>query len=173
MRYILLVSGMMLAGKTSLSEVFLKNEKRLFRTSFDTIKKLISDFDGETDRMLVMDLLFALSKEVAEQDLSFIVEGSASILLEMRAFYKKLAEEHSIVFFEVNLEAPLETLEERFQNRVSKGKAFTVSTSEQFMRRYNLYLEKRDPSAPTYNSGEQSPEEIYNVIKKDILSKTT
>lgn len=170
-RYILLVSGPLCSGKTTLVEAFLKKEKRLFRASFDSIKRNISDFDGEKDRMLVKDLLFSLSKEVLNKELSLIVEGSANILIEMRDFYKNLAREKSVVFLEVNLEAPLEVLLKRLEERVAKGQSLTVSKPEQLIQRYNLYIERKDMLANTYNTTEIEPEEIYLSVIQELRSR--
>ena len=166
-QYILLVSGPLSSGKTTLVDAFLKNEDRLFRASFDSIKKLVSDFDGEKDRALVKDLLFSLSKEAFNKGLSVVVEGSASIFIEMRGFYKKLAEENSVVFTEINLEAPLDVLKERLKKRVAQGKALTVTSSEQLIYRYDLYFKHKDKNIVTYDTTKSTPEEIYlSVIKK-------
>lgn len=166
-----MVSGPLGSGKSSLVNAFLEHEKRLFRASFDKIKRQISDFDGEADRMLVKDLSFALSKEAINQDLSIIVEGSASIMIEMREFYSDLAKEASVNFFEINLEAPLEVLQERLRERAQAGKAMTVTEPEQLLKRYNFYMERKDDDAPTYNTSRHSPEEIYSLVVKEVLSK--
>lgn len=171
MSYILIVNGPLCSGKTSLVKVFVEREKRLFQCSFDVIKKLISDFDGEEDRMLAKDLLFALSREAVHKNLSIIVEGSASIMLEMRSFYSTLAKEELVNFFEINLEAPLEILQKRLQERIVAGEALTVNKPEQLLQRYNLYLERRDPEVLTYDSTTHSPEEIYSLIIKNVLKK--
>lgn len=169
--YILLLSGPLCSGKSSLANTFLKNEKRLFRGSFDMIKRQISDFDSEEDRMLVKDLLFALSKEAVHKKLSIIVEGSANIMFEIRSFCSTLANKESIDFFEINLEAPIEVLQKRLQERVRDGKALTVTEPEQLLKRYNLYLERKDPSVLVYDSTKYSPKELYSLVKKDIFTK--
>ena len=148
----------------------MKKESRLFRVSFDIINKLISDFDAEKNRGIVRELLFSLSKEALGKGLSLYVEGSASIFEEMRHFYKTLAEENNIPFFEINLEAPLDVLKQRLEERVKSGKALVVKNEEQFMLRYDLYLEHKDPNVPTYDSSQNTPEEIYLLIAKDIVT---
>ncbi len=166
-QYILLVSGPLCSGKTSLAEVFMKKETRVFRASFDTIKRLISNFDAEKNRGIVTELVFSLSKEAFKKNFSLYVEGSASIFEKMREFYKTLAEENNIIFLEINLEAPIEVLKKRLEERVKSGKALVVTNMEQFMRRYNLYIEHKDSTLETYDTSKNTPEEIYlSVIKK-------
>lgn len=171
MSYILLINGPLCSGKTSLVKHFLRNEKRLFRASFDAIKREISDFDGETDRMLVKELLFSLSKEALDKNLSIIVEGSASIMLEMREYYSQLANKKFVNFFEINLEAPLESLQKRLQERVSQGKALTVSKPDQLLKRYDFYMSKKDKNVPIYDTSKYLPEKIYSMIVNDVLKQ--
>lgn len=152
-------------------KIFLEREKRLFKGSFDIIKRLISDFDSEKDRMLVKDLLLTLSREAVHKNLSIIVEGSASIMLEMRSFYSALAKEESIDFFEINLEAPLEVLQERLQERVAGGRSWTVTKPEQLSQRYSLYIDRKDSAVSVYDTTIRSSEEIYSLVMKDVLKK--
>ena len=117
---------------------------------------------------MVRELLFSLSKEALNKNLSLYVEGSASIFEEMRHFYKTLAEENNITFLEINLEAPLSVLRQRLEERVKNGKALVVKNDEQFMRRYDLYIKHRDVNWPTYDSSTNTPEEIYLLVIKRL-----
>jgi adenylate kinase family enzyme len=165
-----MICGPICSGKTTISDLMLKNEKRLYRPSFDKLKSQLSDFEAEQDRSLIMELLFSLSRELVKNDLNLIIEGSASILYKMREFYSELAKSNGYKYLEINIEASKEELLRRLAIRVADGKSQSVSTEEQFMVRYNKYLEKRDSQCPIFSSEELSPEEIYKSVLK-ILNR--
>ena len=159
-----MIGGPICAGKTTVSDLILKKEKRLFRPSFDKLKVQLSDFEAEKDRALIMDLLFVLCKELVNKDISIIVEGSASIMNEMREFYTSLAKTKGYKYVEVNIEASREELLRRLAIRVAEGKSVSVNNEEQFMIRYNKYLEKRDPNCQVFSSETNTADEITDSI---------
>ena len=162
--FIILASGPLCGGKSTLGEIFAKKDLRVFRVSFDMIKRQISDFDSEGDRALVARLIFVLSQNVVDEGLSLYVEGSASIFIEMRNFFQKLAKEAGLRFLEINLEAPLDVLLGRLEERVKSGKAMVVKDKEQFMRRYDLYQEHKDDKVSTYDTEKYSAENIHDMV---------
>ena len=74
----------------------------------------------------------------------------------------------------INLEAPKEILEKRFQERVISGKKndsqkISVTTKEGFDSRHEWYLkENRDLDGMVFDTTKNTPEEIFKKVK-DIL----
>jgi hypothetical protein len=77
----------------------------------------------------------------------------------------------------VNIEAPIEILEQRFLERVEsakldESKKISVTTLEGFHSRYNWYLEQnKDKEAITFDSSKLTAEDIVLKIEELISSR--
>ena len=86
--------------------------------------------------------------------------------------YKALAEQNSVAYFELNLEAPLDLLKERLARRMAKslvsGKNHTLRDPEDLERRHKAYLAYRKDSIQTFDSSVLSLEDIAEKIEQMV-----
>lgn len=169
-QYILIINGPICAGKSTVVEMLMSRHPKLFRVSFDKIKKFISDYAPEKYRGVVSELAFDLAQSAIQKGFSLLVEGNVKIQKESRAKYSTLAQKNSIKFFEVNLEAPLEVLKTRFAKRVEEAaRTWTTiyaKTEADMMDRYTAYCEYKNSALPTFDSSALNPEQIVVEIEK-------
>ncbi len=173
-KFILIIQGPLCAGKSTVVKSLLAEHENLFYASFDRIKWLISHYDAKKHNIIKANLAFALSKEALANNLSVIVECGKQLEWHGADDYRKLATENDAKFVHINIEAPLEVLQERFHeriedNKVKKGK-ISVTNIEWMLERYNTYLHAKDETIPTFDSGKLSPEELYNEIMKLLIN---
>lgn len=165
----------MCAGKSSITKVFLQKEN-IFRGSSDSIKWLISNYSSSNKehKEIIKKISFSMIESALDSGLSVVVDGGFG---EFRNKYKELALKYNLIYLSVNIEAPLEILEQRFLERVESAKRdqtkkISVSTLEGFRSKYRWYLEEnKDSEATTFDSSKQTAEEISLSIEKLIDQK--
>jgi predicted kinase len=171
-QFIIILHGPICSGKSTATELLMSRHKGLFRVSFDTIKRLISDYTPGNYRGVVNDILLALATAAFDKGFSLVVEGNVRIQKEMHVAYAELAKNNGIPFFAINIEAPLAILEERFKKRVASAAAaklkISVTTLEGMMDRYDAYLTYKDSTLPLLDSSQLSSEEIVQKIESIV-----
>ena len=162
----------MLAGKSTLAKLFL-NEENTIRISSDVVKWLIGGYDATNNehRALKEEMAYSLAETGVKNSLSLIVDGGHN---KYRKKLRELADKYNYHYLSINLEAPKEILEKRFQERVISGKKndsqkISVTTKEGFDSRHEWYLkENRDLDGMVFDTTKNTPEEIFKKVK-DIL----
>ncbi len=160
----------MCAGKSTVTKLIMKSDN-VFRGSYDAVKWLISNYsaDSENHREIANELIFSAITTAAASNLSIVVDGG---LADYRSRYKELAEKYNLKYFSINIEAPLEILEQRFLERVNSAlqadsKKISVTTLEGFHSRYQWYLNtNKDFEGITFDSNKMTAEEIVTEIMK-------
>lgn len=167
-QFILIIDGPMVGGKTSAVEVIMNQYKKIFRLSANKIKFLISDYTPDRDRSLVHETILLIAENMLKGGMSLLVEGGSLMQGTMNAGLKALAEKHGIKVLTVNIEAPLPILKKRFEERVlnsiTRGTPISVTTEEEFMKRYEAYLKLKDQGLKTFDSSAQNPGDIAKGI---------
>lgn len=167
-QFILIINGPMVGGKTSAVESIMNQYKKVFRLSANKIKFLISDYTPERDRSLVHASLLLIAENMLAGGMSLLLEGGSVMQGDLNTKLKELGAKHSIKVTTVNIEAPLETLKKRFEERVmnsiTRGSKISVTDEAGFMERYNAYLLIRDQAEQTFDSNAQGPGEIAKAI---------
>lgn len=160
----------MCAGKSTVTKLLMKSDN-VFRGSYDAVKWLISNYsaDSENHREIANELIFSAITTAAASNLSIVVDGG---LADYRSKYRELAEKYNLKYLSINIEAPLEILEQRFLERVdsalqANSKNISVTTLEGFHSRYQWYLDtNKDLEGITFDSSKMTPEEIVAEIMK-------
>ena len=167
-QFILIINGPIVGGKTSAVESIMNQYKKVFRLSANKIKFLISDYTPDRDRNLVHESVLLLADNMLKNGMSLLMEGGSVMQGNLNEGLKELADKHNIKVTIVNIEAPLEQLKKRFEERVlnsiTLGKKISVIDDAGFMERYNAYLEIKDQAIKTFDSGAQGPGEIAKQI---------
>ncbi len=167
-QFILIVNGPMPGGKTSAVEAILSTTKKVFRVSPNKIKFLISDYNPERDRTLVHDTTFLVAEKMLEGGMSLLIEGGSVMQGNLNDLIKELGKKHGVKTTIVNIEAPLPVLRKRFDERIQanlvSGKKMSITTEEEFMKRYDAYLAIRDQAEKTFDSSLLGPGDIAKGI---------
>lgn len=172
-QFILILNGPICSGKTKALDVIMNNYKKIYRLSPNKIKFLISDYTPDRDRQAVHDCTMIIAERMFREGMSLILEGGSVAQGNLNKRLEELAEKNNITVTVVNVEAPLEVLKKRFEERVDtavlRGAKVSVTDDEGFMQRYNAYLAIRPQAVVTFDSSKQGPGEIAKGIM-DLLS---
>lgn len=167
-QFILIINGPMVGGKTSALEAILSQQKKVFRVSPNKIKFLISDYTPDRDRELVHECTYLVAEKMLEGGMSLVVEGGSVMQGSLNDRLNQLGEKHNIKVTTVNIEAPLELLKKRFEERVmnsiTKGTKISVIDEAGFMQRYDAYLKIKEQAEKTFDSSTQNPGDIAKAI---------
>jgi len=172
-KFILILYGPQCSGKSSVAKLIIEKTAGTFHVYFDKIKWLISDYSAEkySNTGIVNRLALSLARQAAVEGFSILVEGNAQLIAEIDE-YHKIAEANNQRLVQVNIEAPYETLLERFNLRVKdaeiKKTKISVTTEKGMKERYDKYHELKDTQIPTFDSSVMSQEEILSEIEKLI-----
>ena len=173
-QFILSINGSICSGKSSVAELLLNKRPRSFRVSTDKIKWLISNFSKDEQRELARRLTLKLAEAACDEGLSLIIDGNGRFDKNYNQDYEKLAEKKKIFFIEINIDAPLEVLKERFNKRVESAMAanskISCTTEEKMLEFYNSYLKYKNQEAVAYDSSLLSSEEICEEVL-ELLKK--
>ena len=172
-KYILVVCGPLCSGKTTVVDLLLKTEARLFRVSRDKIKRFISDYGPNNYyKPLLDEIQISLIRQAFTNNLNVVVEGSPNIYDDMKQSLVKLSKEFNTKLIEINLEAPLEILTDRFRERIKeaekKGIKLFCTTEERMLDLYNKYISEKDVSTHLILTDVKTLDEVYNEIKSKI-----
>jgi len=169
-QFILIINGPIVGGKTSAIDVILKQYKKVFRVSPNKIKFLISDYTPDRDRALVHECMILLAEKMLEHDMSLIIEGGSVMQGDLNDSITELGKKHGIKITTVNIEAPLDILKRRFEERVqssiTRGTKISVTEEAGFLKRYESYLKIKNQAESTFDSSTKSPGEIAKEIMK-------
>lgn len=175
-KYILIVYWPMCAGKTTAVKYFLTQQPEVFHIALDKIKRLISDYTADKYSGMLNELAFWLAQSAVEKWFSLVVEWNVWLQNGKRKMYQELAEKYWYAFCEVNIEAPIEILTQRFLQRVAtaqeKQSKISVTTVAWMMDRYNGYMAYKKDSIPVINSEDHSAENIANILQNMVAKSS-
>ncbi|MFA6397912.1 MAG: AAA family ATPase [Candidatus Paceibacterota bacterium] len=164
--FIVLITGPMGSGKTTVSKILHSKLKRTALISLDHIKKFISDFKRETkDNEISRNVILAMTKEYLRQNISVIIEQALS-LGQINKF-QKIADKYKANYFVYQLDAPRKILEKRIKQRTEIPGKQKVS-KERIVKNYNFHLENKYSKAIILDSEKLTPEKIASLIIKDV-----
>ncbi|MDD5068404.1 MAG: AAA family ATPase [Candidatus Pacebacteria bacterium] len=171
-KFILIIYGASCAGKSTITEELMKVVPEMFHIRKDKIKWFISQYESMMHNDMLHNMAYDLGKRAVKDGLSLIMEGTPKVESGLWKNYKKLADENGMAFYEVNMEADLEVLKKRFQERVdnmhTSGRKLANKSMEHFLFLHDLYLKSKHEGIPTFYSDKQSVEEITGEILKII-----
>lgn len=167
-QFILIVNGPICGGKSFLIDSIMDNYKKVFRLSANKVKFLISDYTPERDRAVVQECLMILAEKMLHNGMSLVLEGGSVAQGKLNESLCEIAEKYNMNVLTVNVEAPLDVLKKRFEERVitaaTRGSKLSVTDDAGYMERYNAYLAIKKDAQKTFNSSTQNPEEMMKEI---------
>ncbi len=167
-QFILIVNGPICSGKTKALDVIMSSYKKVYRLSPNKIKFLISDYTPDRDRQAVHDSTMLVAERMFAEGMSLILEGGSVAQGNLNKRLEELAERHGVTVTVVNVEAPIEILKKRFEERIDtavlRGAKVSVTDDEGFMQRYNAYLAIKPEALATFDSNKQNPADIAKAM---------
>jgi predicted kinase len=165
---IIIIDGSMGSGKTTIGKLLHKQLKRTAILSTDAIKWFISDFErGERDNAISAAVLRQMAQEYIKQGISILLP-QGFWKKEYLQPYIKLAEENNLQLHVYQLEAPRDILLDRISKRPKAELATSPVPQERVEKNLKTWEENRYEMGKTFNTGEHSPEEIVQLILKDL-----
>lgn len=167
-QFILIVNGPICSGKTKALDVIMSSYKKIYRLSPNKIKFLISDYTPDRDRNAVHDATMLTAERMFQEGMSLILEGGSVAQGNLNQRLKELGDKNQVTTTVVNVEAPIEILKKRFEERIDtavlRGAKVSVTDDAGFMQRYNAYLEIKPEATKTFDSSKQGPGDIAKGI---------
>src|SRR3989339_1458627 len=161
-QFILVLNGPICSGKSTVVDLLLARHEKLFLASYDTIKWLVSNYSSDKHLAVVTDIVLPLAESAFDKGFSIVAD--AVTLKTTRERFAELAQRKGVKFIEVNLEAPLPALEERFKKRVEDsirmGTKNSITDMQGMMKIFTRYQENKNFNAPTFDSSILSAERI-------------
>ncbi|MDD2870529.1 MAG: zeta toxin family protein [Candidatus Gracilibacteria bacterium] len=165
--------GSSCAGKSTLVKSMLEKSSNMFHLNIDKIKWLISDYNNQNNSYLntLDEMLVSLAKTAIKNEMNIIYEGkSPYIFNKLESFLKEL----DIKVYQINLEAPLEILKERFLQRLKdveiNGGKVSNKSLDRFIEIYNEYIDTKKEDILTLDSSILSKEEMILELEKLVNS---
>jgi len=169
-QFILVLNGPICSGKSTVVELLLSRHEKLFLASYDTIKWLVSNYSSDKHLAVVTDLVLPLAESAFDKGFSIIADAVTLKTTHQR--FAELAKRKGAKFIEVNLEAPLPVLEERFKQRVEDsarmGTKISITDMQGMMKIFKRYQDNKNFDAPTFDSSILTSEQIAAEIEKLI-----
>lgn len=169
--FLIIISGPMGVGKTTVARLLHEKLERTALLSYDQIKWFVSDFNSDNaDFQLTFRIEKVMIREYLTSGVSVILEKAFSEK-ELIDDLKFLAEELSASVFIYQLEAPLEVVKERINQRPPSSKRKIPPTADKIERSHARYLASKHDQAKIIKTEKMSSEEIVEEIIKDISEK--
>ncbi len=167
-QFILILNGPLCSGKTKVADSIMHSYKKVFSLSANKIKFLISDYTPNRDRAVVHECLMLIAEKMLQNGMSLLLEGGSLTQGKLNKSLSELAHKHGLKVTVINIEAPLDVLKKRFQERLTtaaeRGSKLSVTNDAGYMERYNAYQSIKSEGQRTFDSSIQSPEEIAKEI---------
>lgn len=167
MKFIVL-NGSPCSGKSTLAKRIIEERDHFYRLSYDSQKWLFSHYKPDTHFEDVMEILAAITEKVCE--LNYNVVCSSVMYRSTRERLLGIAKKHGYEILEINLSAPFEMLEKRFEERVARAledpRNKTSNTSkERFKQIYSTYEQEKNPNAITLRTDRDVDVTVSELLK--------
>jgi predicted kinase len=170
-QFFLIINGPSCGGKSAVADALHDKYEGIFNAKSDRIKWLISDYNSSKHRGVVHEIVLEALKVALKNGLSVIKEGAIWKPEELIG----IAEDYKAPLFIVNVSAPEDVLEKRFQERVEKkklGAQIANVDPERFRELNKMYLDSKMETPLEFDSSTQAAsemvEKIISHIRKNI-----
>jgi predicted kinase len=167
-QFILILNGPICSGKTKVADSIMSNYKKVFSLSANKIKFLISDYTPNRDRTVVHECLMLIAEKMLQNGMSLLLEGGSVTQGKLNENLSELARKYGLGVVTVNIEAPINVLKKRFEERLAiaaeRGSKLSVTNDVGYMERYNAYQSVKKEGHKVFDSSIQSPEKIAKEI---------
>lgn len=170
MPYLILINGASCVGKSSSIKAYMSDHDHLYYLSYDAQKWGFSHYVDHKHEYsgMITDIFFGIAKRVMQDGIDIIcdsiIERSTRLPLIDQALY------HGYSIIEINLEAPWETIQDRFYQRMHtsehhESEPISNTSIERLHGIYTLYEQEKHPHAHIVHTGGKSIQEIAHEIE--------
>ncbi len=166
---LIILNGASCSGKSTIIKNIKKQQKELFHLSYDSLKWSFSDYKSNKYQKDVQKIILAVAECVFKMKYNVIFDSA--LYKTQRKKLINSAKNSNYEIIEINLEASFKILSSRFNERInstmknSDRKIANVS-KKRFKELFDTFNKEKSPRAITFQTDEQSAEEISrNIIK--------
>ena len=162
----IIVNGPSCVGKSTIIDLLFKVKVDIFWLKYDAIKRLFIDYSYPKDFDKIMKLLTLIGKDRIDNEDDILIEGPLYRFAFENIF--EYAKHKGYIFYEFNLEAPVEVLIKRFENRVRLPiNGIKINTSiDRYLEIIDSYEKFKNKDAKTFNTSIMSAK----AISDDMLA---
>ena len=160
---LVILSGAVCAGKTTVVRELMKKTERYFHLSYDSLKWQFSQYSSGKYYDDILALRLAMLRALCEMKYNVITE---STLASTRRAPIDIVREHGYEVLEINLEADYDVLLRRCEERNAVVELDKVVSRERFDEVFRLYEVEKNPRAVTVRTDRHSVDEVVSAILK-------
>ena len=160
---LVILSGAVCAGKTTVVRELMKKTERYFHLSYDSLKWQFSQYSSGKYRKEILALRLAMLRSLCEMKYNVITESTHA---STRQAHIDIVREHGYEVLEINLEADYDVLLRRCEERNAVVELKKVVSRKRFDEVFRLYESEKNVSALTFRTDSQSIQEILESILK-------
>lgn len=164
------INGSTCSGKTSLIKEVMKHRERLFKLSYDSVKRSISNYKPDVHFDDVHTVMLAMEEALCKMQYDII--SDSGLRQDWRERFLQIPREYGYDIVEINLECGYDTLAKRFDERIARALANpdmlqpTNLSKDRFKELHDMFQTGKNPNALTFKTDEQSIEEIAESVLK-------
>jgi len=165
-KFLLLLDGMMGAGKTATATLLSEKLPRTAIIGMDKIKRFVSDFErGTRDNAIARSVVTEMTRKYLDLGLSVIIEQPFRFEDEIK-LYDNMAKEFSIPFYKFQL---FTTPEIAFKRIIKRQENLTIKVPEERIRNnIGLYESREKLGFALIDTTNMKPEEVSEYILKKL-----
>jgi thymidylate kinase len=165
---LILLDGMMGAGKTTTTNILSEQLSRTAIIGMDKVKRFVSDFErNERDNGIAREVVIAMTKKYLELGLSVIVDQPFKSAGEIKT-YEDMASDVSVPCYKFQLYTKPEIAFERIVLRQESQKSKV--SEERIRRNLSLYEDRVNLGFKTIDTTDKEPQEVVNTILDSIAA---
>jgi predicted kinase len=163
---IVLLDGMMGAGKTTLSTAIAEHYKRTAVIGMDKVKRFISDFERcELDNTIAKDVVIAMTKTYLLNGISVVVEQPIKHVQEI-ATYESIAADYSVPLYKIQLFTTKDVALTRITKRQQASDL--IVPPERIHRNIDVFTLQKDPDFLQLDTSTLTPQEVFTEVRTFI-----
>jgi len=157
-------------GKSTVAELLKGRLEKVLFTGLDRLKWSIAGFDrSPEENRLVAHLVEAITRTALKDGISVCVE-QGFLRAEYIEPFIRIAKELNVEILIYQIEAPKDVLIDRLSSRKTPAEAKTPISTERIVQNLNTYFDNKYSQAKIIDSQKLSPEQIVEIILKDLLT---
>lgn len=174
-KFLVIIDGPMGSGKTTVSKMLHERLEGTARVALADVKRFISGFEKDhTYNKISQEVILSMVDEYLKRGINVIVEWAMK--KERGETFMEISKKHDVRCLFYQLDAPKELLLNRVKNRTtvllnkSELADHNIENIEKnFEKNYNFHSENKYGGAIIFDSEKLSPEQIVELILKDLV----
>lgn len=173
MPHLILINGPSCVGKSSSIKSYMRDHDHLYYLSYDAQKWGFSHYTEHKDEYskMITDIFFGISDRVMQEWLNIICDSV--IERSTRTYLSQRAAHYGYMIIEINLEAPWDTIQDRFYQRIKtwaqeNPEPISNTSLKRLSRIFELYEQEKNPNAYTLSTLDIAIDTIAWEITEEV-----